>query len=127
MTQCCQTNAGATAEKRADVTYRPDMDIIDLGAAYEIRLDIPGATRDEIGVTLDEGVLTIEAPVASRVPEGVTPLHAEYGVGAYRRRVRLGEDIDRERLEATYELGVLTLTLPKRAEVGPKRIAINGA
>lgn len=115
----------ARAQKQADVTFRPDMDIFDLGDRYELRIDLPGAARETIDVTMHDGVLTIEAQVKARVPEGVEPIHAEFGVGDYRRRVRLGEDIDTERLEANYSLGVLTLTLPRRAEVGPRRIEIN--
>ena len=125
ITRTDENACAAEARKTADVTYRPEMDIFDLGDRYELRVDLPGAWREHLDVTMHEGVLTIEASVPGRVPEGVRPIHAEYGVGDYRRRVRLGEDIDPERLEANYSLGVLTLTLHKRAELGPKRIEIS--
>ncbi|MEM1422806.1 MAG: Hsp20/alpha crystallin family protein [Planctomycetota bacterium] len=121
MNQCCQTD---TPAKQAETVYRPSMDIIDTGGAYEIRLDVPGSSRDAIDVTIDEGVLTVEAEAQPRSVNGGEPVLTEFGVGPFRRRVRLGEDVDRERLTASYDLGVLTLTLPKRAEVGPKRIEI---
>ncbi len=133
MNTCCNTQntaretAAASCQKRSDITYRPDMDVLDTGPSYEVRMDVPGASRDSIEVTLHEGVLTVEAGVAKRVPEGVTPLHAEYGVNDFRRHVRVGEDIDAGALSASFDAGVLTLTLPKRAEVGPRRIEISAS
>lgn len=110
--------------KTSDVTYRPPLDLYDLGDRYEVHLDVPGTTAEAIDVAVDDQVLTIEAPVDARYPENITPLLGEYGVGDFRRHVRLGEDIDSDALTATYTDGVLTLALPKRAERQPRRIEV---
>mgnify|MGYP006266703625 CR=1 FL=1 len=112
--------------KTGDLTYRPLMDLYDLGDRYEARMDLPGSAPELIEVTAHQGVLTVEARVGDRWGQaGLTPVHAEYGIGDFRRRVRLGEDIDPNKLEATYADGVLTLVLPKRAERQPRRIEVS--
>lgn len=113
-----------THAKTSDVTFRPPLDLFDHGDHYEIRLDMPGTTADAIDVTVNDQVLTIEARVEPRYPGNITPLLGEYGVGDFRRQVRLGEDIDCDALTAQYADGVLTLMLPKRAERQPRRIEV---
>jgi HSP20 family protein len=126
------TTNGATATnttrpghtKTGDVTYRPPLDLYDLPDRYEIHFDLPGASPEDIDVTVDDGVLTVEARVPWRYPEGLEPLHVEFGIGDFRRQVRIGEDIDSEALEASYVDGVLTIALPKRAERRARRVQV---
>lgn len=113
--------------KTSDLTYRPPLDLYDFGDRYEIHFDVPGTTAEAIDVTVNDQVLTVEARVENRYPGNITPLLGEYGVGDFRRQVRLGEDIDSEALSATYTNGVLTLVLPKRAERRPRRIQVQAS
>ena len=110
--------------KTSTTTYRPPMDMFDAGDRYEVRVDLPGSRADLIDVTLNDGVLTIEATVPNRWTEGAVALVGEYGIGNYRRQIRLGEDIDDDALQADYADGVLSISLPKRAEQTPRRIEI---
>jgi HSP20 family protein len=110
--------------KFGTVTYRPRLNMYDLGDRYEMHVELPGSTQEHIHATIDNGVLSIEARVPSRYPEEVAAWHAEYGVGDFQRKVRLGNDIDGERLQAKYELGMLTLVLPKVAERQARRVPI---
>ncbi len=114
-------------QKTSTVTYRPPLDLYDLNDHYEVHVDLPGSSKDTIDVTLEEGTLTIEAAVPDRYAGNITPLHGEFGIGNYRRQIRLGEDIDSEALEAAYANGVLTITLPKKAERQPRRIEVRAA
>jgi len=116
----------APQNKMSAAVYRPALDLYDFDDRYEVRVDLPGTTADQIDVTLNESVLTIEARVPHRYEDGITPLHGEYGVGDFRRQIRLGEDVDADKLGASYELGVLTLDLPKLAERRPRRIEVKG-
>jgi len=116
-------------EKVSERWYRPELDLFELPDRYELHVDLPGATRESIDVSVDGGLLTIEASVPDRWPEngvGVVD-RREYGVGSFRRRVRLGEDIDPDSIEARFVNGVLELRLPKRAEHRPRRIEISHA
>ena len=119
-----QTRDNASHAKTSDRTYRPPMDLYDLGDRFEIRVDLPGATADSIELTVDRGVLTVEAEVEPRWSADAQPLHAEYGVGRFRRQVRLSEDVDAEALSADYALGVLTVGLPKHARTRPRKIEV---
>jgi HSP20 family protein len=110
--------------KTSDRVYRPPLDIFDFGDRYEIHVDLPGTTRDQIDVTINENVLTLEARVPDRYGGDIMPIRGEYGVGDYRRQIRLGEDIDADGLSAAYADGVLTLSLPRLAERQPRRIEV---
>lgn len=111
--------------KTSELTYRPSMDLYELNDRYELHFDLPGTTSDLIDVTVHDSVLTVEARVPDRYGDRISPVMGEYGVGDFRRRVRLGEDVDSEQLSARYADGVLMLTLPKRAEWQPRRIPIS--
>ncbi len=116
--------------KHAEVTYRPGTDFIEFPDRYQMIFDLPGATADTVSLTIDEGVLTLEAGVRRDIGErGPASDNAwiarEFGVGDFRRRVRIGEDIDDERMTASLSDGVLTVTLPKRAARKARRIEIN--
>ncbi len=112
--------------KLGNVVYRPSVDIWELDDRYEMFVDLPGTTREWIDVSLQDGLLTIEARVPWRYDEGARFHRAEFGIGDFRRQVRLGEDIDAERISAAYEHGVLHLTLPKRRERCARRIEVRG-
>ncbi|HYD02341.1 MAG TPA: Hsp20/alpha crystallin family protein [Phycisphaerales bacterium] len=115
-----------TSTKSGNITYRPPMDLYHLSDRYEIHLDLPGATAEQIEAAVDGDVLTVAGRVTARYTGEITPIHAEYGVGDFERSIRLGEDVDVERLDARYQEGVLTIVLPKRAERQPRRVPVKG-
>lgn len=122
-----QKNSVSTAQQNLGaVTYCPRLNMYDLSDRYEMHIELPGSSLEQIQATIDDGLLTIEASVPPRTEftGDVTPWRAEYGVGDFRRQVRLGEDIDADRLTAKYEHGVLTLVLPKMPERKPRRVPI---
>lgn len=127
---CCCVPAtrteGPGVAKEAQVTFSPPMDFYEFADRYEMWLDVPGAGPEDIEITLNDGVLSIEARVAGRIGEGAQRLHTEYAVGDYRRQVRLGEDIDEAALGATCADGVLVLSLSKRARRQARRIEVSG-
>jgi len=125
------------------VVFRPHMDLHEFEDRYELRADVPGTTAEHIEVTLDDGVLTIDARVPDRFaglrasaaaadageghragPSDVVLLASEYAIGDYRGRIRLGEDVEPDRIEGRYVDGVLTLDLPKRTGRVPRRVSI---
>jgi HSP20 family molecular chaperone IbpA len=120
---CCTTSETANT---ATTTYRPAADIAETDAAFTVRLDIPGANPDTIDVRVSGNELAISAKVPERTPKspGATPLHREYGVGDFARSFRLGQEIDTANINATYEHGVLTLTLPKSDRVRARKIDV---
>lgn len=114
-----------TGGKTAETTvYRAAMDLHEFDDRFEAHLDVPGARPEDVRLTVHEDELLVEAPVAVRMPEGATPLLVEDAPGDFRRRLRLGTDVDQERIDARHEDGTLVIVLPKRAERRPRRIEI---
>lgn len=90
-----------------------------------VEAEMPGFKRDEIEVTLEQGVLTIHAERNAEQDEskGQTHLH-ERRFSRVTRSFRLGQAVDENKVDARLEDGVLTLTLHKREEVKPRRIEV---
>jgi HSP20 family molecular chaperone IbpA len=108
-------------------TYVPPTDIYETKDAVVMFLDMPGADNDSLDVTLDKRELTISARSAAPVPQGYSPLHAEYRDGSYERAFTLSDQIDGERIEAVLKDGVLRLTLPKTSPTPAKKIPVKAA
>ncbi len=119
--ECC---GGACETTPAKAAFRPAIDVIETESEFLVKLDVAGATKDDIEVSLDEGVLTVQASVQPRAPQNARLVAAEYGVGDFRRSFRLGDGVDAENVTADQKDGVLTLRLPKTAAGKPRKIAV---
>jgi HSP20 family protein len=102
----------------------PAVDISETGEAYILHLDMPGAQKDAISVTVVNETLAVKAPIVP-IHEGDTAvLYREIRTGVYERRFTLGQGIDRNKVEARYEDGVLTVRLLKTEGARPREIVI---
>ena len=104
--------------------YVPPADVWETEDALAVAMEVPGVAREAVTIELKDDVLRVEARVDAAKYEGLEPVYTEYGVGHWARAFALPERVDRERIEARLEDGVLTLTLPKAAEARPRRIAL---
>jgi len=104
--------------------YVPHTDVWETEDALTVVMEVPGVAREAVEIELKEDVLRVEARVDPARYDGLQPVHTEYGVGHWARAFALPDGVDRERIEARLEDGVLTLTLPKAAEAKPRRIAL---
>ncbi|MCA9297915.1 MAG: Hsp20/alpha crystallin family protein [Phycisphaerales bacterium] len=86
--------------------------------------DVPGSSSDSIEVSLESGVLTIQASVEPRGVEGSTVVAHEYGVGGFHRRFEIDESIDPEGVSAEYRDGSLTIRLPKAPRAQRRRVPV---
>lgn len=103
----------------------PLADIIELPGSYVLTLDIPGATKESISVTLERQALEIRASVdPGRVRRGDL-LYSEIRTSGYARTFTIGEGIDRDNVDARYENGVLMVTLKKSEAIAPREIRIH--
>ena len=104
----------------------PALDVKERDNEYVVVADIPGAKKEDIDITLENGILTISAETKSETEEkeGERVLRRERRFGKYVRSLRLGTQIDEKSVKANYKDGVLELTLPKAEEVKPKAIQI---
>lgn len=105
----------------------PAMDIRERENEYVVRTDLPGVKKDDIQITLENGVLTITAETRSEKEEKEDGqvLRQERRYGKYVRSLRLGSQVDGNKLKAGYKDGVLELVLPKAEAVKPKKITVD--
>ena len=101
------------------------LDVYEDDANYFISTAIPGVNPDAINIRLHEGVLTIEAEVQEfKRDENQRALIQERRFGSFTRSLRLPDQVDADSIEASYENGVLLLTVPKTEEAQPKQILV---
>ncbi len=103
------------------------LDVTERSEEYVLTAELPGLKKDDINVTLENGVLTISAELKSdpEEKEGDRVVRQERRYGRYTRSLRLGTQINEKGIKATYKDGVLQLTLPKAEEVKPKKITVD--
>ena len=93
-----------------------------------VEAELPGLKPEDIDVTVTEGdQLTISGERRPCAPEGGGRLRQECGYGRFTRTITLPAEVDADAVEANYEAGVLTLTLPKMEEAKPKKITVRAA
>lgn len=101
------------------------IDVHETDNAYTAVLSLPGLTPDQINVRMHDGTLTVSGEIPQpTLPEGGRALIQERAFGQFTRSITLPQSIDADKVEANYENGVLTLTLPKLPEAQPKVINI---
>ena len=105
----------------------PPLDISENETSYTIRADIPGVKKEDIEVTLHDGLLSITASTEekSEKKEGERVIRRERKIGRYARSLRIGDMADEADVSAGYKDGVLTVTVPKAKEVKPKKISVD--
>lgn len=101
------------------------MDAYEKDGIYTLRFDLAGADPDAVDVTVESGLLTVTAERPVEETEGVNWLVRERPTGTHSRQVRLGERLDAGNVQAHYDHGVLTVTIPMRAEAKPHKVSIS--
>jgi HSP20 family protein len=100
-----------------DVAEKPD--------EFIIKASIPGINPDDLEITYNNNVLTIKGEVKSENEEKDTRYHLhERWLGNFSRSISLPGGVKADDIQATYNAGVLTLHLPKKEEIKPRRISI---
>jgi HSP20 family protein len=100
------------------------MDAVRRGHEVTLRFDLPGVSTDTIDVTVERNVLTVKAERSWQPAEGDEVLARERPQGSVTRQVMLGDSLDAENLEARYDAGVLTVTIPVAEQAKPRKVEI---
>lgn len=105
----------------------PAIDVSETDNEYLIRAEIPGVKKEDVNVSVQDGMLTInaESKYEDEEKKDGRLIRQERRYGKYVRSMRLGKDVDSGEVKAEYKDGVLELRLPKAEEVKPKKIAID--
>jgi HSP20 family protein len=106
--------------------WTPRVDIKEEDTRFVILADIPGVDPKDIEITMDKGILSIkgERKADASEPNGKLT-RTERSHGAFYRRFALPDSANADGIEAAGKHGVLEVSIPKRAEVAPRRINVN--
>lgn len=101
------------------------VDIREVGEDIVIEAEVPGLTRDDIDISVENGVLTISGQFkAAEQSDGACYHLRERRTGSFSRSFRLPPTSDPDKVEAALQNGVLTVTVPTREEAKPRKITV---
>ncbi|EKX65985.1 Hsp20/alpha crystallin family protein [Streptomyces ipomoeae 91-03] len=102
------------------------MDAYRSGDDFIVHFDLPGVDPESIDLDVERNVLNVRAERRSPAPDGAELIAAERPTGTFTRQLFLGDTLDVDRVDASYEAGVLTLRIPVAEQAKPRKIQITG-
>ena len=115
-----ETQPEGTRTRERYVT--PPVDIYEVPEGLVVTADLPGVMHENLGVRVDQNVLTIRAQTGVAHP--AEPIYREYQLVNYFRQFELSDKVDQSKISADLKHGVLTLMLPKAEKAKPRKIAV---
>ncbi len=113
--------------RRRDVWLRPPVDIWEDDKGITVKADLPGVSSERLDIEVDGNNLVIEGEVEVPMSEGMEALYADVNVTRFRRSFSLSNELETDKIDAELKNGVLTLHLPKKAELQPRKIEVKVA
>jgi len=107
-------------------SWAPAIDVYETADAYVVTAEVPGLTRDQVDLAVEDSRLTIQGTREAR-PSSAEAVHyhqVERGHGRFKRVFEFAEKIDGERIAADLTDGVLTVTIPKIPPPPPRKIEV---
>jgi len=112
-------------EVLGDSPWVPAVDVRETGEALLFDAELPGLSKDDVSLSLENNVLTLSGERKLKESEEKEVFHRhERFFGRFTRAFTLPRNVDTTKTEAHFAAGVLTITMPKVAEARPKQIAI---
>ena len=119
------TWANSVRQAQLFTGWTPALDVYQTADDVVALVELPGMRKEDIELSLHDGVLTISGERKDETPESDKTARTERFVGKFRRSISLPTRVDSNKVNATYKDGILTVTLPKAEEVKPKQIQVN--
>jgi HSP20 family protein len=114
------------SEMLAVADWMPSVDISETDTAYMIKGEIPGVKKEDVKVTVQDGMLTIQGERRQEKEERGKKFHrVECSYGSFVRSFRVPDDADESAVKAEFKDGILNVTLPKSGKAKPKAINIS--
>src|SRR5205085_12018816 len=114
--------AGGTRQPQLFTGWTPALDLYQNNDNVVAVVELPGMRKEDIEISLHDGMLTIAGERKSQTTEGDKAERSERYVGRFRRSITLPTRVDASKVNATYKDGILTVILPKAEEAKPKHI-----
>jgi HSP20 family protein len=96
------------------------------GDRFVVHFDLPGVDPDAIDVTVEKNTLTVSADRRWESDDDTQVLVSERPQGSFSRQLMLGDGLDPDQVEASYDAGVLTVTVPVAEQAKPRRVSVGG-
>ncbi len=118
---------GSDPEGVSNRTWIPRVDIREGADGLTLLMDLPGLGKEDVHITLENNVLTVAGERKFEADEKANETYhrLERQYGAFTRSFTLGPTVRTDKVEATFQDGVLTVQLPKQEESKPRRISIS--
>ncbi len=100
----------------------PPVDIFETEDAIVVIADLPGVSRDDVDIRVEDGILTIKGKATYSPPADL--LREEFRLDGYFRQFQLSDEVDQEKISAETKNGVLTVHLPKAEKSKPRQIKV---
>jgi HSP20 family protein len=109
-------------------TWLPALDVKESSDRFEVTVDLPGLEPKDVNVTFEEGMLTISGKRQFQEEDKGDSWHRiERGFGTFARSIRLPQTADPERIEASFDKGVLRVSVPKTEQAKPRTIEVRSS
>ena len=118
------TSVTQSSDTSSSAALLPRVDVIEDKSGITLYADLAGVPKDKLSLHMEADTLTIEGEVGLTLPEGMEPSHAEINLPRYRRVFTLSKELDRDKISAEFEHGVLKLSIPKAEHLQPRRVEI---
>ena len=119
------TDVSAAARgQSAETPIRPPVDIWENEQGITLCADMPGVSKERLNLRVDGNTLVIEGKVQFDLAEKAEALYADVRSSLYRRSFSLSSELETDKIEASLKDGVLTVRIPKRAELRPRKIEV---
>jgi HSP20 family protein len=116
------------AQQAFGTKFRPaamPMDAYRKDDQFVVNFDLPGVDPTSIDLTVEKNVLSVSAEQRWEATEDVQVVASERPQGTFNRQLFLGEGLDADRVEASYDNGVLSVTIPVAEQAKPRKVAIS--
>jgi HSP20 family protein len=117
------SDAWQTANRRSAATAMP-IDAYRQGDSFYVHFDIPGVDPQSVELTVEKNVLTVRAERGASWGAEAELIVAERPQGSFSRQIFLAETLDSDRIDASYDSGVLTVRIPVAEAAKPRRVTI---
>jgi HSP20 family protein len=118
--------SGMQSEEAVATSYfAPAVDIAEQENEYVVKMELPGVAKEDVKISLESNILTIKGEKKQEKEEKNKNFHrAERSYGSFQRSFTLPSTVKNDKIDATFNSGILSITLPKSEEAKPKQIEV---
>jgi HSP20 family protein len=121
-----ETTGGQGGSPTAGRRWLPAMDLAESGDEFVLRADLPGLSEDDVNIEFEDNVLTISGERKSEHEERKEGYYRlERASGSFSRSLTLPEGVDPEKVQASFDRGVLEVRIPKPEQRKPRKVTIS--